>query len=45
MNHDEFDDGRCGMSLKCWRNMTRICIGLLAVYSLIGLFVVGVFHD
>lgn len=45
MNHDEFDDGRCGMSRRCWRNLTRICIGLIAIYLLIALFVMEVFHD
>ncbi len=45
MNNNEFDDGSCGMSRRCWRNLTCICVGSLAVYSLIGLFVMGVFHD
>lgn len=45
MNHEEFDDGRCGMSRRCWRNLTRICIGLIAIYLLIVLFVMEVFHD
>lgn len=45
MNHDEFDDGRCGMSRRCWRNLTRICIGLIAIYLLVSLFVMEALHD
>ena len=45
MNHDEFDDGRCGMSRRCWRNLTRICIGLIVIYLLVSLFVMEALHD
>lgn len=45
MNNDDFDDGRCGMSRRCWRYMVRFCIGLIAIYLLIALFVMEVFHD
>ncbi|HGL5991938.1 hypothetical protein [Klebsiella oxytoca] len=48
MNHDEFDDGRCGMSRKGWRALCKVLavmIPLWAVAALVALHYAGVFND
>lgn len=34
MNHDEFDDGSCGMSLKAWSSLINVLALMIPAWTI-----------